>query len=239
MGDPSDPGRRRFMEIGICAISGVIAAVSGVALTRFAIGPSFKKELSKWVEIPFKDTLNAGFKKVVLEYETKEGWLTEHTKKLVYVKKTEGGQPIAVSVECSHLGCIVTWDAERKIFLIVCRSLHMLRVFIYGAYKKPREINWITGVLLLLLVLASGFTGSLLPWDQKAYWATKVGTSIMGTVPFIGEHLLKITRGGADLGAVTLVRFYSLHVMFLPLTTVILLIGHFIMSRKHGASVPL
>lgn len=122
MGDPSDPGRRRFMEIGICAISGVIAAVSGVALTRFAIGPSFKKELSKWVEIPFKDVLNAGFKKVVLEYETKEGWLTEHTKKLVYVKKTEGGQPIAVSAECSHLGCIVTWDAERKIFLCPCHE---------------------------------------------------------------------------------------------------------------------
>jgi quinol-cytochrome oxidoreductase complex cytochrome b subunit len=128
------------------------------------------------------------------------------------------------------------WSAN---LLIATLSLHMLRVFVYGAYKKPREINWMTGVLLLMLILASGFTGSLLPWDQKAYWATKVGTSIMGTVPFAGQYLLKITRGGTDLGAMTLVRFYALHVMFLPLATVMLLVGHFFMIRRHGVSVPL
>jgi quinol-cytochrome oxidoreductase complex cytochrome b subunit len=128
------------------------------------------------------------------------------------------------------------WSAN---LMMVTLFLHMIRVFIYGAYKKPREINWISGVLLLLLVLAFGFTGYLLPWDQKAYWATKVGTSIVGTVPFVGEYVLRIARGGTDLGALTLVRFYSLHVMFLPIATVILLMGHFMMIRKHGVSASL
>ena len=128
------------------------------------------------------------------------------------------------------------WSAN---LMIVTILLHTIRVFIYGAYKKPRELNWITGVLLLFLTLAFGFTGYLLPWDQKAYWATKVGTSIMGTVPFIGPYLMKIMRGGEETGALTLVRFYALHVMFLPLATAGLLLGHFIMIRKHGVTTSL
>jgi quinol-cytochrome oxidoreductase complex cytochrome b subunit len=117
--------------------------------------------------------------------------------------------------------------------------LHMIRVFIYGAYKKPREINWMSGVGLFCLVMGFGFTGYLLPWDQKAYWATKVGTSVIGTVPLIGEYAMKIMRGGSDLGALTLTRFYSLHTLFLPLGTVIFLIAHFVMIRKQGISTPL
>ena len=128
------------------------------------------------------------------------------------------------------------WSAN---LMIVTISLHMIRVYIYGAYKKPREINWITGVMLFCLVMAFGFTGYLLPWDQKAFWATQVGTSIMGTVPVIGEYALKITRGGSKLGALTLARFYALHVIFLPIVTVCLLIGHFLMLRRQGISTPL
>jgi len=128
------------------------------------------------------------------------------------------------------------WSAN---LMIVTISLHMIRVYIYGAYKKPREINWITGVMLFCLVMAFGFTGYLLPWDQKAFWATQVGTSIMGTVPVIGEYALKITRGGSKLGALTLARFYALHVIFLPIVTVCLLIGHFFMIRRQGISTPL
>lgn len=128
------------------------------------------------------------------------------------------------------------WSAN---LMIVTIFLHSIRVLIYGAYKKPRELNWITGVLLLFIVLAFGFTGYLLPWDQKAYWATKVGSSIMGTVPLVGQSILKITRGGEELGALTLVRFYALHVMFLPLATAFLLVGHFFMIRKQGVSTPL
>jgi menaquinol-cytochrome c reductase cytochrome b subunit len=123
--------------------------------------------------------------------------------------------------------------------MIVTIFLHMLRVFIYGAYKKPREINWISGVFLFCLVMGFGFTGYLLPWDQKAYWATKVGTSIMGTVPVVGDYTLRLMRGGPDLGALTLTRFYTLHVLFLPLVTVIFLLAHFVMIRKQGISSPL
>jgi len=123
--------------------------------------------------------------------------------------------------------------------MMVTIFLHMLRVFIYGAYKKPREINWISGVFLFCLVMGFGFTGYLLPWDQKAFWATKVGTSIMGTVPVAGDYALRLMRGGTDLGALTLTRFYTLHVLFLPLVTGIFLIGHFVMIRKQGISTPL
>ncbi len=128
------------------------------------------------------------------------------------------------------------WSAN---LMMVTICLHMIRVYIYGAYKKPREINWMTGVLLFSLTMAFGFTGYLLPWDQKAYWATKVGTSIVGTVPFLGEYVLRITRGGELLGALTLVRFYSLHVIFLPIATGGLLLGHFFMIRKQGIATPL
>lgn len=123
--------------------------------------------------------------------------------------------------------------------MMVTIFLHMLRVYVYGAYKKPREINWISGVFLFCLVMGFGFTGYLLPWDQKAFWATKVGTSIMGTVPVAGDYALRLMRGGTDLGALTLTRFYTLHVLFLPLVTVIFLIGHFVMIRKQGISTPL
>ena len=128
------------------------------------------------------------------------------------------------------------WSAN---LMVVTVFLHMIRVYIYGAYKKPREINWITGVMLFCLVMTFGFTGYLLPWDQKAFWATQVGTSIMGTVPVVGEYALKITRGGTKLGALTLARFYALHVIFLPIVTVCLLIGHFLMIRRQGISTPL
>jgi menaquinol-cytochrome c reductase cytochrome b subunit len=89
------------------------------------------------------------------------------------------------------------------------------------------------------MVMGFGFTGYLLPWDQKAYWATKVGTSVMGTIPVVGDYVLRITRGGTELGALTLTRFYTLHVVFLPIATVVLLIGHFAMIRRQGISTPL
>ncbi|MBT4643667.1 MAG: DUF4405 domain-containing protein [Deltaproteobacteria bacterium] len=128
------------------------------------------------------------------------------------------------------------WSANLMMVTIV---IHMLRVYIYGAYKKPREINWLTGVCLLCLVMGFGFTGYLLPWDQKAFWATKVGTSIMGTIPVAGDFMLNLIRGGDGLGALTLTRFYAVHVLFLPLVTIVFLIGHFIMIRKQGVSDPM
>lgn len=128
------------------------------------------------------------------------------------------------------------WSAN---LMVATVFLHMLRVYIHGAYKKPRELNWITGVILFMFVLSFGFTGYLLPWDQKAYWATKVGTEMPGTVPFAGEYIVRFLRGGSKIGALTLSRFYVLHVIFMPFITVVLLIGHFTMIRKQGIAEPL
>lgn len=106
------------------------------------------------------------------------------------------------------------WAAS---FMVVLAVAHMIRVFAMGAYKYPREVNWALGVSLFVLVMGFGFTGYLLPWDQKAYWATQVGTSMAGTTPFIGAALAGLLRGGPQLGAATLTRFYALHVLWLPL----------------------
>jgi len=125
------------------------------------------------------------------------------------------------------------WGASAMIVLVV---LHMLRVILLGAYKYPREITWFTGVFLLLVVIGFGFTGYLLPWDQKAFWATTVGTRIAGTPPLIGDYLLRIIRGGNEISAVTLVRFFGTHVWVLP-SLLLLLIGiHLFLVIRNGIS---
>jgi ubiquinol-cytochrome c reductase cytochrome b subunit len=106
------------------------------------------------------------------------------------------------------------WGSSAMVVLVLA---HMTRVFVMGAYKYPREINWLLGVMLLFIVLAFGFTGYLLPWDQKAYWATQVGTNMAGTTPVVGGVLVRLLRGGGQLGAATLSRFFALHVLLLPL----------------------
>lgn len=125
------------------------------------------------------------------------------------------------------------WGASAMIVLVV---LHMLRVILFGAYKYPREVTWFTGVILLLVVIGFGFTGYLLPWDQKAYWATTVGTRIAGTPPVIGDYILRIIRGGTEISAVTLVRFFGTHVWVLP-SMLLLLIGiHLYLVIRNGIS---
>jgi len=123
------------------------------------------------------------------------------------------------------------WGASAMVVLVVA---HMLRVFTMGAYKYPREINWLLGVGLLFIVLGFGFTGYLLPWDQKAYWATQVGTNIAGTTPVIGALLVKLLRGGAQLGAATLSRFYALHVLLLPLLLGTVVFVHLALVVRQG-----
>jgi quinol-cytochrome oxidoreductase complex cytochrome b subunit len=105
------------------------------------------------------------------------------------------------------------WGATLMVILVF---LHMLRTFYYAAYKYPRELTWVTGVVLLLSVLGMGLTGYLLPWNQKSYWATTVATEIIGTVPFVGPFLMYVARGGTDLSAVTLARFFSVHIWIIP-----------------------
>lgn len=125
------------------------------------------------------------------------------------------------------------WGASAMVILV---GLHMLRVILYGAYKFPREVTWFTGVILLLIVIAFGFTGYLLPWDQKAYWATVVGTLIAGTPPGIGEWILRIVRGGDDLSAVTLARFFGVHVWVLPALLILVTSVHMYLVIKLGIS---
>lgn len=128
------------------------------------------------------------------------------------------------------------WGASAMVLLVV---LHMLRVLVHGAYRRPREMNWVVGVSLLLMVLGMGFTGYLLPWDQKAYWATNVGINIAEGTPIIGGFIGDLMRGGPEIGALTLLRFYALHVFVLPLLMAGGMLFHFVLVRKHGISRPL
>jgi len=125
------------------------------------------------------------------------------------------------------------WSANLLILFIL---LHMLRVVVHKAYRPPRELNWIAGFMTLLIALSSGFTGYLLPWNQKAYWATVVGTNMASTIPFFGRHILLLVRGGPEISGVTLVRFYGLHVLWFPMAMGLLLWVHFHMIKRQGIS---
>ena len=125
------------------------------------------------------------------------------------------------------------WGASAMVILTV---LHMLRVVFTGGYKFPREVTWITGVALLLIVLGFGFTGYLLPWDQKAFWATIVGTRIAGVAPGVGSTILRVLRGGEELSAVTLARFYGAHVWMLPAALIALVGFHLSLIVRLGIS---
>jgi hypothetical protein len=128
------------------------------------------------------------------------------------------------------------WAANGMIVMCVA---HMLRVFITGAYRAPRELNWVGGILLLIMTLAFGFTGYLLPWDQRAFWATTVGTEIAGGIPDAGPLALVFLRAGWTVTAETLSRFFAAHVLILPVATLVLMGLHFMMVRRQGIARPL
>jgi ubiquinol-cytochrome c reductase cytochrome b subunit len=128
------------------------------------------------------------------------------------------------------------WGAS---FIVVSAGVHLLRVFIYGGYKAPREVTWLTGVLLLLIVLGFSLSGYLLPWDQKAYWATTVTLNVARSSPVVGEYVASIMRGGVNLGALTLGRWYTAHVFLLPAALVTFILAHLVLMRRHGISGPL
>jgi quinol-cytochrome oxidoreductase complex cytochrome b subunit len=127
------------------------------------------------------------------------------------------------------------WAANLMILFVV---LHLVRVYMQAAYKYPRELTWVFGTLLLMVTLAFGFTGYLLPWDQLAYWATVVGTEIAGSVPLIGDTLLLLLRGGADVTGDTMTRFFGIHVLVLPIALVALLAGHLVLVHQLGLANP-
>jgi ubiquinol-cytochrome c reductase cytochrome b subunit len=128
------------------------------------------------------------------------------------------------------------WGAS---FLVVATIVHMLRVFFLGSFKAPRELTWLSGLTMLMVILGFSLSGYLLPWDQKAYWATTVTINIARGTPLVGDAIANVLRGGADLGALTLGRWYSAHVFLLPALLVILIVTHIALMRKHGISGPI
>ena len=123
------------------------------------------------------------------------------------------------------------WMAHAMIILVL---LHMMRVFYTGAYKPPREFNWVVGVVLFILTLLLSFTGYLLPWDQLAFWAITVGTTMVGSAPVLGDESKFLLLGGFSVGPNALIRFYTLHVIGLPLVISVFLAVHFWRVRRDG-----
>jgi cytochrome b6 len=130
---------------------------------------------------------------------------------------------------------IHSWSAN---LMVGAAFVHLFSVLFLKAYRRPREITWISGVLLLFVILAFGFTGYLLPWNEVAFFATRVGTDMAGAVPVVGETTVRFLRGGAEVTGATLTRFYGVHVAVLPAITTVLLGLHLLLVQYHGMSVP-
>jgi cytochrome b6 len=131
---------------------------------------------------------------------------------------------------------IHSWSAN---LLIAAAFAHFFSVFLLKSYRKPRELTWVSGMLLLFLMLGFGFSGYLLPWNELSFFATKVGTGIAGAIPIVGRFFLRLLRGGDDVTGATLSRFYGLHVAVLPAMTTLLVTIHLVLVQRQGMSVPL
>jgi cytochrome b6 len=131
---------------------------------------------------------------------------------------------------------IHSWSAN---LLVAAAFAHFFSVFLLKSYRKPRELTWVSGILLLFLMLAFGFSGYLLPWNELSFFATKVGTGSAGSVPLVGHFLLRLLRGGDDVTGATLSRFFGLHVAILPAITTALVAVHLLLVQRQGMSVPL
>jgi menaquinol-cytochrome c reductase cytochrome b subunit len=127
------------------------------------------------------------------------------------------------------------WGSSVMVILIF---LHMARTFFFGAYKYPRELNWVIGVVLLILTFVMALTGYLLPFDQRSYWATIVSTNIIGMGPLVGPYLADFLRGGPEFGVMTLSRFYALHMLLLPGAIATLICAHLYLVARHGTTAP-
>ena len=127
------------------------------------------------------------------------------------------------------------WAANLMVFTVL---IHLFSVFLLKAYRAPRDLTWMSGVVLFVLTLAFGFTGYLLPWNELAFFATQVGTEIVGVVPLVGEFTRTLLRGGTDVTGATLTRFYAIHVAILPATTILIVGLHLMQVQRHGMSIP-
>jgi len=128
------------------------------------------------------------------------------------------------------------WSASMMVLMMI---LHIFRVYLTGGFKKPRELTWITGVVLAVITVSFGVTGYSLPWDQVGYWAVKIVSGVPAAIPFVGDQIVELMRGSASVGQATLTRFYSLHTFVLPWFIAVFMLAHFLMIRKQGISGPL
>ena len=128
------------------------------------------------------------------------------------------------------------WGAN---LIMITVMIHALRVFLYGAYKPPRDFNWVVGALLMFGLLLFGFSGYLLPWNELSYWATVVGAEIPGAIPYLGDGISYFIKGGDTVGQLALTRFFAFHVVVMPLCMMVLLGLHFMMIRRLGIAGPL
>lgn len=156
---------------------------------------------------------------------------------LIYYRPTvdEAFESVKFITTTAHMGWLYrqvhAWGANLMVIIVF---LHMLRTFVTGSFKKPRELTWVIGVFLFVLTLVFGFTGYLLPWNQLAYWATTVGTEIAGSIPVIGEPLKTLLRGGSSVGGETISRFFVVHVIILPWVVFFLVAVHLFLVRLQG-----
>lgn len=160
---------------------------------------------------------------------------------MFFYRPTAGPEAEFAYLDMQNLRASVTFgDLMRNMhrwaahLMVLTTFLHMARVFYHGAYKAPREFNWVVGVILLVLTLLLAFTGYLLPWDQLALWAVAVGTQMAGFTPIFGQQVQFVLLGGVEIGPETLLRWYVLHVLALPFITTIFLAVHFWRIRKDG-----
>ncbi len=153
---------------------------------------------------------------------------------------TEAYESVQFIVSQVEFGWLVrnmhSWSANLLVGLALA---HFVSVFLLKSYRKPREMTWVSGMLLLFLMLGFGFSGYLLPWNEVSFFATKVGTGIAGAVPFVGKFLLRLLRGGDDVTGATLSRFYALHVAILPAAATVLVALHLLLVQRQGMSLPL
>lgn len=161
---------------------------------------------------------------------------------LMYYRPTEAAAYASVQYIISEVpfGWLVrsihSWSAN---LLIAAAVIHMFSVFFLKAYRKPRELTWVTGMVMLGLFMAFGFTGYLLPWNQLAFFATKVGTEMLSVIPVVGDALMRTLRGGGHVTGATLTRMFGFHIALLPAITTVAIAGHLFLVQRQGMSPPL
>lgn len=237
--------------------------------SQFAAWVRKQTELERWLRIispavlysalderlTFREALERALKKKVPDFAIKQTMCLGGTALLLFANQVITGVLLSIYYKPSPEGGYASvqyieheltfgwlirqmhaWGANLMILFVI---LHMVKVFFNKAYRPPRELTWVSGTLLLLVTLIFGFTGYLLPWDQLAYWASTVGTSLVEPVPFIGHYLMVLLRGNEHVGGLTLSRFFAVHCIVLPWVAFALLLGHFMIVRRLGISKPL